>query len=93
MKKYKLTSETTGCDGFILYRIEALMDFSDVKTGDKGGFVQSENNLSQLGNAWVYGNAKVCGKAEVRGDANVCGNAEVCGDAKVYGNAKVFDYA
>ena len=59
MKKYKLTSETTGCDGFILYRIEALMDFSDVKTGDKGGFVQSENNLSQLGNAWVYGNAKV----------------------------------
>ena len=89
MKKYKLTSETTGCDGFILYRIEALMDFSDVKTGDKGGFVQSENNLSQLGNAWVYGNAKVCGKAEVRGDANVCGNAEVCGDAEVFGNAKV----
>ena len=92
MKKYKLTSETTGCDGFILYRIEALMDFSDVKTGDKGGFVQSENNLSQLGNAWVYGNAKVCGKAEVRGDANVCGNAEVCGDASVYGNAFVCDH-
>lgn len=87
MKKYKLTSETTGCDGFILYRIEALMDFSDVKTGDKGGFVQSENNLSQLGNAWVYGNAKVCG------DAEVFGNAKVCGNASVYGNAKVFDYA
>lgn len=76
MKKYKLTSETTGCDGFILYRIEALMDFSDVKTGDKGGFVQSENNLSQLGNAWVYGNAKVCGKAEVRGDAKVYKNSD-----------------
>lgn len=76
MKKYKLTSETTGCDGFILYRIEALMDFSDVKTGDKGGFVQSENNLSQLGNAWVYGNAKVCGKAEVRGDAEVYKNSD-----------------
>ena len=96
MKKYKLTSETTGCDGFILYRIEALMDFSDVKTGDKGGFVQSENNLSQLGNAWVYGNAKVCGDAEVYGnakvygDAKVCGNAWVYGDAEVRGNAKVY---
>lgn len=99
MKKYKLTSETTGCDGFILYRIEALMDFSDVKTGDKGGFVQSENNLSQLGNAWVYGNANVCGDAEVFGNAKVCGNASVYGNAKVYGNAsvygnaEVFDYA
>ena len=86
MKKYKLTNETIVHLGFTLYRIEALMDFSDVETGDKGGFVQSENNLSQLGNAWVYGNAKVCGKAEVRGDANVCGNAEV------YDNAKVCDY-
>ena len=99
MKKYKLTSETTGCDGFILYRIEALMDFSDVKTGDKGGFVQSENNLSQLGNAWVYGNAKVCGKAEVYGNAKVCGDAEVYNyavvydNAKVYGDAKVYGYA
>ena len=55
MKKYKLTNETIVHLGFTLYRIEALMDFSDVKKGDKGGFVQSENNLSQLGNAWVYG--------------------------------------
>lgn len=59
MKKYKLTNETIVHFGFTLYRIEALMDFSDVKAGDKGGFVQSENNLSQLCNAWVYGNAKV----------------------------------
>ena len=93
MKKYKLTSETTGCDGFILYRIEALMDFSDVKTGDKGGFVQSENNLSQLGNAWVYGNAKVFDYAEVFGDANIRGDAKVCGDAYVFGKAEVFGNA
>ena len=75
MKKYKLTNETIVYFGITLYRIEALMDFSDVKTSDKGGFVQSENNLSQLGNAWVYGNAKVYD------------NAEVCGDAKVYKNS------
>lgn len=93
MKKYKLTNETIVHFGFTLYRIEALMDFSDVKAGDKGGFVQSENNLSQLCNAWVYGNAKVydnafvCGDAEVCGDADVYGKAEVRGDAKVYKNS------
>lgn len=89
MKKYKLTNETIVHFGFTLYRIEALMDFSDVKAGDKGGFVQSENNLSQLCNAWVYGNAKVYGNAEVYDNAEVSGNAEVCGNAKVYGNAEV----
>lgn len=89
MKKYKLTNETIVHFGFTLYRIEALMDFSDVKTGDKGGFVQSENNLSQLGNAWVYGNAKVYDNAVVYDNAEVYGNAFVCGNAKVYGNAKV----
>lgn len=104
MKKYKLTNETIVHLGFTLYRIEALMDFSDVKAGDKGGFVQSENNLSQLYNAWVYGNASVFGNAMVSGNAmvfgnakvydnaEVYGNAEVCGDAGVYGNAFVCDY-
>ena len=81
MKKYKLTNETIVHFGFTLYRIEALMDFSDVKTGDKGGFVQSEDNLSQLGNAWVYGNAEVYDNAEVYG------KAEVRGGAKVYKNS------
>ena len=87
MKKYKLTNETIVHFGFTLYRIEALMDFSDVKTGDKGGFVQSEDNLSQLGNAWVYGNAKVYDDAKVYGNAWVYGDAEVRGGAKVYKNS------
>lgn len=47
--KYKLTDETILYDTIKLYRIEALKDFSDVKAG---GFVQSENNLSQYGNCW-----------------------------------------
>lgn len=89
MKKYKLTNETIVHFGFTLYRIEALMDFSDVKTGYKGGFVQSENNLSQLGNAKVYDNAKVYCDAEVYDNAEVFDNAEVYDNAKVYGNAKV----
>lgn len=76
MKKYKLTSETTGCNGFILYRIEALMDFAKVKKGDKGGFVQSEDNLSHNGDCWVYDNAEVFGNAKVRGDAKVYKNSD-----------------
>lgn len=45
MKKYKLTQETITIDGHTLYRIEALRDFSRVKKGDKGGFIESEKKL------------------------------------------------
>ena len=89
MKKYKLTEEIKDFYGITLYRIEALRDFRDVKAGDKGGFVQSENNLSHDDDAWVCGNARVYGNARVHGDARVYGNAEVYGDARVCGNAEV----
>lgn len=89
MKKYKLTDETTIALGVTLYRIEALIDFADVKKGDKGGFVESEENLSQNGDCWVYGDAKVFDRAEVFEDAKVYGKAEVYGDAEVYGKARV----
>ena len=95
MKKYELTSETKIVFGHILYRIKALSSFGCVSAGDLGGFLESEKNLSQNGNAWVYGNAEVygnawvSGNAEVSGDAWVYGNAWVYGDASVYGNAEV----
>ena len=81
--KFKLTSETTTWLGRTLFRIEALIDFGNVSKGDKGGFVEAENNVSQDGNAWVYGDA------QVYGNARVCGNAQVSGDAWVYGDAQV----
>ena len=95
-KKYKLTEETIKVDGTTLYRIEALKDFGDVKKGDKGGFLEKEDNLSQEGDCWVYNdafvceNAKVCGNAKINdyamvyGEADVCDNAEICGDMEVY---------
>ena len=58
-KKYKLTEETINVGDKTLYRIEALRDFSDVKKGDKGGFVEKEENLSQSDNCWIYYSAKV----------------------------------
>lgn len=86
-QKYKLTDETIELCGVTLYRIEALRDFGNVKAGDKGGFVQSELNLSQKKNCWIYSNAKVCGKAVI------CGDAKVSGEARVWGNARVYDRA
>ena len=73
-----------------LYRIRALKDFSDIKAGTLGGYVENEDNLSHDGNAWIYDNAKVYGNAEVYGDAKVYGDARVYDDAKVYGNARVY---
>lgn len=72
-----------------------MKNFGIVKSGDFGGFIESEKNLSFFDNAWVYGyacvygNAEVSGSARVFGDAEVYGNAEVSGDAEVYGDANL----
>ena len=59
--KYELTNETREFIGLTLYRIRALKDVPsiEVKSGDLGGFIEKESNLSQEGNAWVAGNAQV----------------------------------
>ena len=89
-KKYELTSETIETDeGITLYRIKALKDFGNVNKGDLGGFIESEDNLSQEGITWVYDNARVFGDAKVFGNALVYGNAVVFGTVLVYGNAQV----
>ena len=105
MKKYELTSETKVINGVEVHRIKALNSFGNIKKGELGGWIESEKNLSQYGDAWVDDNAMVFGYATVRGDATVCGNAKVsgyatvcrnawvCGNAKVSGNAWVSDNA
>ena len=98
-KKYELIpSDKEG-----LYRIKALKDFSYVKKGDIGGYVESECNLSQYGDCWicddaiVMGKAKVCDNARVYDNAQVWGNArveynaQICDDAVVMGNAQIYD--
>ena len=100
-KKYELIpSDIEG-----LFRIKALKDFNNVKKGDIGGYIQSENNLSQLDDCWIYDdavvrdNAKVCHNAQiydrviVMGNAEVCDNAQVCDNAFVLDNAQVCDNA
>ena len=90
--KYKLTKETISVDGKTLYRIEALKDFSDVKKGDKGGFVENEDNLSQSDECWVYDDAAVYGNARVFGGAIVCDNAIVRDNAVILTYAKIYDH-
>lgn len=76
-QKYILTNETFELLGHTLYRIQAVRDFADVKSGDLGGFVESTSNLSQSGNCWIYDNACVFGNASVSIDAKVKDHAVV----------------
>lgn len=85
MKKYELTDETLtfviSYKKKTLHRIRALTDFGNVKTGQLGGWVESEGNLSQQGLCWVGGQAKVSGDARVLRDAQVSENSRVSGSA------------
>ena len=92
-KKYKLTDETIQVSGHTLHRIEALTDFCNAHKGEKGGFVESEDNLSQSNDCWVYDDAKVFSNAMVSDDALVFGNAQVYDKARVFGVAFVFNDA
>ena len=67
--KYKLGNK----EGNGLCRVIALIDFSDVKAGEIGGYVGGEENLSQEDDCWVYENTLVYENAKVSGNALVCG--------------------
>jgi len=94
MRKYKLREnlKIEVC-GLTLFRIECVEEFSEVKKGELGGYIQKEDNLSHDGDAWVYDDAKVSGNARVFGSATVYDNARVYGNAWVYDDARVFDDA
>ena len=99
LKKYELTSEVIGYQGHTLHRIKALKDFDSVEAGEFGGWIESEENLSQADNAWidgeamVFGNAKVYGNARVFGNAKILGNAHIFDYARVYNNVRIYDNA
>lgn len=98
-KKYELTSEIKKIKHALtrkiinLYRIRALKDFDDVKTGDLGGFIEKEVNLSHDGNCWVYDKACVYGHARVFADAHIYDYAHVSHDAAVFSYARVYGHA
>ena len=103
MKKYEMLLEekVLKIDGRKLYRIRALKDFGNVKEGDLGGWIESEDNLSHEGSCWitdearVFDDALICDDAIIRdhakiyGSSKIHGKSEVSGRAVVYGMAKV----
>ena len=94
MKKYELQpTDLTTLRGKPLFQVVALRGFGAVLKGDKGGYVESEANLSHDGDCWVFDSAGVFDDARVFGDARVYDSAGVSGDAWVYGNARVFNSA
>jgi len=95
MKKYKLTENSIQYKGKTLYQIRALKDFTDVRKGDLGGYVESEANLSHEGDCWAYNssyifdNALVCDNAQIWNSAEICGNAKICGNALIFSQSTV----
>lgn len=95
-KKYEFTGETRALSSTtILHRIRAVIDIpsAGVNAGDIGGWIESDSNLSNSGDAWVGGDARVSGDAWVGDDAWVFGDAWVGGNARVCGDAWVGDDA
>ena len=90
MKKFELTENYKMCCGRKLFQIRALVTIKDVvESGELGGYIEKECNLSQFDNSWVSGNAQVFGNARVIGNSCVTENARVSGNAFVAGNSCV----
>ena len=94
MKKYELIKESkTTFMGRDIYRIRALKDFGDVIAGDIGGWVCSENNLSQEGDCWIYDEAKCLDNAKIFANAIMLNNSIMYDEARMFDNSKMFDDA
>ena len=85
--KYEFTDETMDYDSHTLHRIRRIKD------GKLGGWIESEDNLSQKGNCWVGDNAKVYDDAQVSGNAQVYDNARVFCYSRIRGNAQIYGNA
>lgn len=88
--KFKLWGSGKMHDGHKVFRVQALKDFNDVKKGDKGGYVESEDNIeSKDGDvSWVYDDSIVYGKSTVTGNSVVYKDA-IVKDSRLEGRSSV----
>lgn len=92
MKKYELIKESeTILMGREVFRVKALKNFGNVNAGDVGGWVCSENNLSQEGDCWIYDDAKCLDNSRVYDNAKMYDNSIMFGNSVMYDKAKMFD--
>lgn len=94
--KYVLAENTQTHKSLALYQIMSLITFGQglykVNAGDLGGWVQSETNLSQEGECWIYQDPrkiKLARQAKVHGNAYISGNAKILHRSKISGNAQI----
>ncbi len=100
MNKYELTGDTRlhhylhkGEKRQVrLRQIRAIRHFGEVKSGQTGGWVESEDSLSQQGNCWIYDtDSLVYGDSRVEDDAQVRGASTLCHQARIFEQALVAD--
>lgn len=93
--KYKLSKKKKNHENLIVYQIEALKPFTFyyddmfriIRKGEKGGWIESEHNLSQEGSCWID-NSVIVENARIEDDALVI-DSIVCGNATVKDSAVV----
>ena len=93
-KKYILTSDCINLpDGTRVHRIRATKSFGigskQVLSGQLGGYILKEANLSHDGSCRVKDNAIVCDSAKVLGEALISGPVTIRGQISVHSDVVV----
>lgn len=93
-RKYEiLKDQFITLNGHTLYRIKLLKAVCNISPGILGGFIESEDNLSQEGDCWVAEEAAVYGHSIVIENAWVGGSSRVYGHSVICGNCCIDDVA
>lgn len=83
MKYELLFGDTVLQDGVTLYRVRRLSD------GLLGGYIETQDNLAQAGNCFLYDKSRAFANARIMDNAALYGmiyqDAAMGGDSKVYG--------
>ena len=90
--KYKIIDIEMTWHEHILHRIESLKDFTlingkEIRKGDLGGWVESEDNLSQEGLCWIYDECKMYENARRSGNSIGYGNSLQSGNSQQFGDS------
>ncbi len=92
-KKYMLAKDEFRVEpnGVILYRVKALRDipniYRTVKKGEWGGFVQSESNLDQYSDSWIFDDSVAKDNAQIRGRSAITNGSIVCDNSLISNSA------
>ena len=95
MKYRIIISDTKVIRGKMLYRIQSLKDFGDVKKGDFGGYIDSYKTLSQTDNSWI--GPDVCvydsfiSENSTIGGEVIVFNSKITNNSVIKSNSEIYD--